>query len=230
MKIVMITCAAIGLVTVAATIAVGHVKSERATEEFGKRLMTGFLPHRLACASCHIDAGAEPGDLSLADAIAHYPRIEERIDKCVTENMNGRALREDGDEMKAMIGWLRFLGAENAAMGASQRQSHDPPAFRKPSRAADPKAGENLFEKRCADCHGKDGAGLPAALDPEKGYLFPPLWGTESFPDASEMNDPSTLARFIKAKMPLGRADLDDEQAWDIAAFVASKPRPRLAR
>lgn len=230
MKVALITCAVIGVITVAATMAVGHAKSESATEEFGRRLMTGLLPYRLACASCHIDAGAEPGDLNLADAVAHYPRIAERINKCLTGNMNGRALPEDSAEMRAIIAWLRFLAVEKAATGASLRQSHDPPEFRTPSRPADPKAGESLFEKRCADCHGKDGAGLPASGNPAAAYLFPPLWGPDSFNDHAEMADLPTLARFIKAKMPLGRAELDDEQAWDLAGLIASKPRSRLAK
>jgi cytochrome c len=29
--------------------------------------------------------------------------------------------------------------------------------------------------------------------------------------------------------MPLGRADLDDDQAFDVAAFINSKPRPHMA-
>ena len=37
-----------------------------------------------------------------------------------------------------------------------------------------------------------------------------------------------TAARFIKARMPLGRPDLDDDQAFDVAAYVNSKPRPHL--
>lgn len=234
---VALVCAAIGAVTVAATLVAVHAKPERATAEYGKRLMAAtpeylgqFIPNRLACGSCHINAGAEPGALSLVNAARDVPRLEDRINQCVAQNMNGRALPENSDEMKAMAAWLRFLGDEYAAMGASQRKSHDPAAFRKPARAADAKAGEGLFEKRCADCHGKDGAGLLAARDAKQGYLFPPLWGMESWGDASEMAHAATAARFIKAKMPLGRADLTDDEAWDVAAYVELKPRPHFAK
>jgi thiosulfate dehydrogenase len=235
--IVVAICAAIGTVTVVVTMAVGHRSSpSRVTEEYGKRLIVNtaeylgpFIPNRLACASCHIDAGAEPGELSLATAFGRE-HLEQRIDQCVTRNMNGRPLPGDSLEMRAMIAWLRFLSDRNAAMGAGQRQSHDPPAFRPPLRAADPRAGELLFDKRCADCHGKDGAGLPASRDLKQGYLFPPLWGPESFSDDSEMHNPATAARFIKAKMPLGRPDLDDDQAFDVAAFIHTRPRPHAAK
>ncbi len=239
-------CAAIGAVTVVATLAVGHgTLQTRATEEYGKRLIVRtaeylgpdvadpamrFIPNRLACASCHPGAGAEPGELSLVTAVTEGTEaLEDRINECIARNMNGRPLPKRGAEMSAMIGWLGFLADQEAAMGASQRKTHDPPRFKTPARAADPQAGERLFEKRCADCHGKDGAGLLASRDMRQGYLFPPLWGAESFSDGSEMHNLLAAARFIKAKMPLGRPDLDDEQALDVAAFIHSRPRPRLA-
>jgi thiosulfate dehydrogenase len=34
-----------------------------------------------------------------------------------------------------------------------------------------------------------------------------------------------TATRFIKAKMPLGAANLDDDEAFDVAAFINSQPR-----
>jgi thiosulfate dehydrogenase len=230
MKAALISCLAIGAVTVAATLAVGHAKSGRATAEYGRRLMIATVPNRLACASCHIDAGAEPGELTLVNAISHYPgdRIIQRINECVTRNMNAQALPEHSTEVTAIVAWLRFLADERAAMGPDQKVSRDP-AFRLPDGAADSASGRRLFEKRCADCHGKDGAGLAASRDPARGYLFPPLWGPESFPDASEMHDTAMLARFIHAKMPLGRTGLSDGDAWDIAAFVVAQPRPHPA-
>jgi thiosulfate dehydrogenase len=137
-------------------------------------------------------------------------------------------LPKDSTEMTAIVSWLRFLADEYAAMGAGQRQAHDPPVFMTPNRAADPEAGERVFGKRCADCHGKDGAGLPASRNLAKGYLFPPLWGPDSISDGSELHSIPAAARFIKAKMPLGRPDLDDDQAFDVAAFINSKPRPHM--
>ena len=37
-----------------------------------------------------------------------------------------------------------------------------------------------------------------------------------------------TAARFVKARMPLGNADLNDDDALDVAAFLNSKPRPEM--
>ena len=60
------------------------------------------MDSRLACASCHIGAGVDPGNLSLATAFNKYPRIsprsggnetiQERINGCMMRSMNGRAL------------------------------------------------------------------------------------------------------------------------------------------
>jgi thiosulfate dehydrogenase len=243
MGVVIGLSAAIGAITVAATLASVR-PSERATPEYGKRLIAQtaeylgpdvadagmrFTRSRLACSSCHIRAGADPGELSLVAATSRTERnetIEDRINKCMTRSMNGKPLPAGDAEMMAMVSWLRFLANEDAATGAGQRRSHDPPAFQAPDRAPNAGAGEQLFGKRCADCHGQNGAGLPAARNLIHGYLFPPLWGPDSFTDGADMHRVLSAARFIKAKMPLGRPDLDDNQAFDVAAFINSKARP----
>ena len=78
-------------------------------------------------------------------------------------------------------------------------------------------------------CHGSDGSGLLATANPIHGYVFPPLWGPDSFNDGAGMHRVLTAARFIKARMPLGRPDLTDDEAFDVAAFINSKPRPEMA-
>src|SRR5580658_2634226 len=120
MRTVIASCAAIGALTVIATLLIGHKTPTAATPEYGKRLLAEtqqYLgPSRRACASCHIGAGAEPGELSLVSAVAaRKETIEDRINECMTRNMNGRPLPKDGPEMMAMLAWLRFLAGEDAA-------------------------------------------------------------------------------------------------------------------
>lgn len=228
---------------------------EGATEEYGRRLlretpdligpdqrdparrMTG---NRLACASCHLDVGAAPGTLTLLQTTEHYPRfsgragrmtdIEDRINECMQRSMNGRPLAMSSPEMKAMASYLRTLGAAWEAMGASARTAAEPPVFAAPDRRADVARGQMVYGARCGVCHGADGGGLPATEDPRGGYLFPPLWGPDSFNDGAGMGRVLTAARFIKARMPLGRPDLSDEDAFDVAAFINSQPRPGMER
>jgi thiosulfate dehydrogenase len=127
-----------------------------------------------------------------------------------------------------MAAYIRSLGARYAAMGAAQKKVVEPAAFVTPDRAASVDAGGQVFKDRCAICHGADGSGLLAAADRRRGYVFPPLWGPDSFNDGAGMHRVLTAARFIKARMPLGEATLTDDQAFDVAAFINAQPRPAM--
>jgi hypothetical protein len=53
------------------------------------------------------------------------------------------------------------------------------------------------------------GAGTATRFDdPEYGYVFPLLWGSDRFNNGAGMHRVLLAVRFIKAKMPLGQADL----------------------
>lgn len=64
-------------------------------------------------------------------------------------------------------------------------------------------------------------------------YLFPPLWGAESFNDGAGMARNIAAAWFVRANMPKGVtfADpvLSPEDAYDVVAYVNSQPRPHKA-
>jgi thiosulfate dehydrogenase len=224
-----------------------------ATEDYGRRLIAEtaallgpdhadpamrYSGSRLACGSCHLGAGSEPGTLSLLQTIEHYPRlsaragamtdVEDRINECMQRSMNGRALPFDSVEMRAMAAYIRSLGNRYAAMGASQRTAVEPAPFKVPDRAADLAAGKAVFDSRCAICHGGDGLGLRASVDLADGYVFPPLWGPDSFNDGAGLHRVLTAARFVKARMPLGNADLTSDQAFDVAAYINAQPRPEM--
>ena len=86
--------------------------------------------------------------------------------------------------------------------------------------------GENLqplapFASRCAFCHGADGQGTMAA---------PPVWGANSYSIGSEMARVPVAASFIKSNMPRTRGwALSDQDAYDVAAYINSQPRPDFA-
>lgn len=255
-----IVCASAGAVAMAIAWRLTPGRSEAvaapaiATEDYGRRLLREtpellgqdhpdpnrrMIGNRLACASCHIDIGTEPGSLTLLQTTEHYPRfsgraggmtdIEDRINECMQRSMHGTPLPMDSPEMIAMAAYLRSLGAQYAAMGASSKKAVEPPAFKTPNRRADPAMGQVVYSTKCRTCHGADGAGLLATGDLRKGYLFPPLWGPDSFNDGAGMGRVLTAARFIKARMPLGKPDLTDDEAFDVAALINSKPRPAMA-
>ena len=225
-----------------------------ATEEYGRRLVAHtaellgpdqlnperrYISSRLNCGSCHLATGTEPGTLTLLQTDEHYPRfsgragamtdIEDRINECMQRSMNGRPLPMDSPEMIAIASYLRSLGAQYEASGASLRKAQEPPPFKAPNRAADLMNGESVFKTRCRICHGADGQGLLASAERSKGYLFPPLWGADSFNNGAGLHRVLTAARFIKARMPLGESTLTDDEALDVAAFINSKPRPEMS-
>ena len=222
-----------------------------ATEEYGRRLLRNtslymgpnhdnpamrYSGTNMACASCHLEIGTKPGTLSLLPSAPRYPRdsgrdggvrdLRDRINGCMQRSMNGKALPRESVEMMAMERYILGLNDQYEAMGATNRAIDEQPAFAEPDRAASVEAGEIVYEGRCQVCHGDDGLGLQATTDPAMGYLFPPLWGPDSFNNGAGMNRVLTAARFIKSRMPLGEADLTDDEAFDVAAYINSHARP----
>jgi len=212
-----------------------------------------YAGNRLSCESCHVHAGAEPGSLSLFGAVRNYPKfsartatirtLEVRINECMGRSMNGRPFPPDSPQLLAMAAWIRSLGARGAAPSESARRPNEsrdgaagenqgkaasPAPFHAPDRTAKVYAGKEIYEQRCATCHGYNGLGLLASASPVHGYVFPPVWGPDSFNTGAGMHRLLTAAPFIKARMPLGRPDLTDDEAYDVAAYVNAQPRPEM--
>ncbi len=134
--------------------------------------------------------------------------------------------------MKALVAYLQFLST-GVPVGQAV-EGRGSPALRLLTRAADPKRGADVFVERCAACHQMDGQGFRnRPIQAANGYLFPPLWGPDSFNDGAGMHRLMVSASFIRANMPLGtRYDapvLSVEDAWDVAAFMNDQPRPARA-
>ena len=62
------------------------------------------------------------------------------------------------------------------------------------------------------------------------GYFIPPLWGDDSFNAAAGMAKLAYAAAYVRTNMPFGVRYQDPvltvQQAWDVAAYMISKPRP----
>ncbi|HCL83299.1 MAG TPA: cytochrome C, partial [Chitinophagaceae bacterium] len=104
------------------------------------------------------------------------------------------------------------------------------PKLKFPDRAADPEQGKQLFALKCQSCHGNKGQGQINKKG--TGFTYPPLWGGHSYNDGAGLYRISSFAGFIKNNMPFGtdyhNSQLTDNQAWDLAAFVNSQPRPHM--
>jgi thiosulfate dehydrogenase len=196
-----------------------------------------FSGNNLACGACHLDSGRQRYALSLIGVADAYPRnmarenavqtLEQRINGCFERSMNGRALPAGSREMTAMVAYIRFLSDAAPA----HMEGRGAPAVHLLERPADPVRGASVYAARCAVCHGANGAGVRNAEN--GGYTYPPLWGPDSFNDGAGMHRIITAANFIRANMPFGTTyenpALTEEEAFDVAAYINTQPRPRRA-
>ena len=191
----------------------------------------------LNCQNCHRDAGTRLFGNSFSGVAATYPRfgprsnsmesVEKRINDCMERSLNGKTLDTNGREMKAMKAYINWVG-KDVEKGKAPKGANvvDLPFL---DRAADAEKGKTAFEKNCVSCHGIDGQGKMNADGIT--FQYPPLWGKHSYNISAGMLRLTKLAGYIKSNMPdlissYEKPVLTDEEAWDIAAFINSMPRP----
>lgn len=201
-----------------------------------------YAGNGLECQSCHLDAGTQRFGLPLVGIWERFPAFSarldavetmtERINDCMQRSLNGRALPSDSSEMKALEAYIRFLSSGQPP--GEPIVGRGAPRLPLPGRAADPVHGASVYQMNCAPCHQADGKGVRySPLDAQvKGqrYLFPPLWGADSYNNAAGMARNITAAWFVRANMPRGITfaypQLDVGDAYDVAAYINEQPRP----
>lgn len=196
-----------------------------------------YVGNEMACSNCHLDAGRRAGAAPMWGAYPVYPKyrgknnqvntIEMRIQGCFRYSMNGTPPPADSDVIKAYLAYFSWL-SQGAPIGASLEGA----GFETlPDPALEPSVerGAGVYAQYCVACHGTDGQGQRETV--ASGWVFPPLWGPESFNWGAGMHDPSMASAFIKKNMPLGLRDtLNDQQAWDVAVYMNSHERPQDPR
>lgn len=195
----------------------------------------------LACQNCHLQAGQKAFSAPYVGIWGIYPTykgredaistLEDRINGCMTRSLNGRPLPVDGKEMKAIITYMKWLGRQVPVGEKVKGQGFV--KFTMPNREANLGQGKIVFAQQCTSCHGANGQGRLNGTLAADGYQYPPLWGPDSYNDGAGMHRLQTAARFIKANMPFGataeHSILTDDAAYDVAAYINSLPRPRMA-
>ena len=87
-----------------------------------------------------------------------------------------------------------------------------------PVVTGDTARGAATFAAKCSVCHGADGAGTD---------VFPALWGPTSYNIGAGMARVRTAANFIKVAMPhTAPGSLTDQEAFDLATYINTRPRP----
>lgn len=203
-----------------------------------KALLPQNVGNALNCTSCHLNAGTVADGSPFVGVSAFFPSygaragrvitLEDRINGCFLRSMNGKPLPADSADMKAMVAYFDWMKKETkpedkvAGRGVGKVDTAIKPNLEN---------GKQVYAAQCAVCHGKDGEGLKQA---DGSFVYPPLWGDESFNIGAGMARTYTAAAFVKRNMPigfhekfpLGQGGLSDQEAVDVAAYFTHQPRP----
>lgn len=194
------------------------------------------ISNGMNCQNCHLQAGTQPWGNNYFAVQATYPKFRERsgsienqikrVNDCFQRSLNGQALDSSSREMKGILAYIQWLGT-----GVPKKVAPKGSGIFKIKglkRACDPTAGKIVYEQKCQSCHQANGEGVAAADG--KSYTYPPLWGKNSYNVGAGLYRISNFAGYVKYNMPFGvtyqNPQLTDEEAWDVAAFVNSMPRP----
>src|SRR5258708_7485069 len=140
--------------------------------------------------------------------------------KYLQRSLDGNPIDSLSKEMRALVAYIKWAG-RNAGKNLSRDgiKGKDV-AFLQ--IAADPEKGLIIYQAKCKLCHGDNGQGL--MLKDSLRYLYPPLWGKNSYAVSAGMYRLPKLASFIKYNItdgaPFNNLHVTDEEPWNLAAFV----------
>ena len=194
-------------------------------------LTRDYVGNALNCRSCHLDNGRHETAGTFIGAAAAYPAwsprekrvitLEDRILNCFMRSCDGMRPPLGSEPSVAIAAYITWLseGHDLRMNAARPAGKHAVPQLTIDGRNADDRRGAEIYSNRCATCHGDDGQG-----DEDN----PPVWGSGSYNDGAGLADNIKLASWLKLAMPLDEADLTDQEALDVAAFVNKQERSRF--
>lgn len=202
----------------------------------GPQGRVALLSNGMNCQNCHLQAGKKLWGNNYSAVAANYPKhrdrsgsieqIEHRVNDCLQRSLNGAPLAWDSKEMQAFVSYIRWVGKDVPRNVTPDGAGVMELPFL--NTAADPALGKVIYAARCSRCHGSEGKGVKKESSEE--WLYPPVWGPDSYNTAAGLFRLSRLAGYVKVNMPYDvrtdSAELTDEEAWHVAAFINSQPRP----
>lgn len=209
----------------------------RTAAYFGPKGHLSQKQNGMNCQNCHLKAGVQPWGNNFGGVYSTYPKFRERrggvetvaqrITDCFERSLNGTAPDTNSREVRAMISYIQWLGKDVPKGKKPKGSGLETLAYL--DRAADPAKGKIVYLQKCASCHKTGGEG--EWNKDRLTYKYPPLWGESSYNTGAGLFRLSRFAGFIKYNMPFGadylKTGLTIEEAWDLAAFVNSQPRPQ---
>lgn len=194
-------------------------------------LTKDFVGNSLQCSSCHLDGGQHPQAATFIGVASAYPAwapreqkvitLEDRILNCFIRSQNGKRPAPGSEASVAIAAYITWL-SQGSPLKMNAKQSLGPnhlTMLASPKRPASIERGKQLYGDRCQDCHADNGAGTDDG---------PPVWGNESYNDGAGMAKVPKLASWLKVAMPPDDEDLSAQEAFDLAAYLNSHPRPRF--
>ncbi len=217
------------------TVVLAAVRRGRAILSNTRDSLPGHVGNRLRCVSCHMGDGLKPNQMPYVGVYARFPQyrtrsatveiIEDRVNDCFERSMNGKALPRDSRAMRDIVAYLAFL-SYGVPVGAQVEGQGLPRLAPLPG---DTTRGREVFTTRCTTCHGAEGQG--GTTGTPGSVVGPPLWGPQSFNIGAGMARLRTAASFIHVAMPFDNpGSLTPQQAYDVATYITSRPRPDFAR
>ena len=206
---------------------------------YGPNGSLGHTTNGMNCQNCHLDAGTRQWGNNYGAVYSMYPQyrgrsnsiqdIYGRVNDCFERSLNGKAIANNSYEMQSIYAYMKWLGKE--VPKGKKPYSSGLPKLTFLDRAAEPALGKMVYINTCQTCHGDKGQGMLST--DAKEYAYPPLWGEHSYNDGAGLYRLSSFASFVMNNMPYNQAShkhpkLTTEEAWDVAAFVNSQPRPHL--
>lgn len=203
---------------------------------FGPKGSVAQISNGMNCQNCHLDGGTRLFGNNYGGFISSYPKMSnrsgrvepasERIAECFERSLAGKVPDTSGREIQAMLAYMKWLG--NGVKKGQKLLGTSTEKLAYMDVAADPAKGHIIYVAKCKSCHGANGEGLLAA--DKRSYTYPPLWGIHSYNDGAGMYRIANFAGFIKNNMPFGATyqnpQLSSGEAWNVAAYVNSQPRP----
>jgi thiosulfate dehydrogenase len=214
----------------------GHDLISNTSLYLGPKGKIATISNGMNCQNCHLNAGTKLWGNNYSAVFSTYPKfrdrsgtienIYKRINDCIERSLNGTRLDTNSREIQSIYLYMKWLG-KNVRKNEKPDGAGiiDLPYLH---RAADPVKGKIVFVQTCQRCHGPDGSGVLHADGST--YIYPPLWGKNSYNTGAGLYRISRFAGYVKDNMPFGirydSTQLTNEEAWDVAAFVNSQPRP----
>jgi thiosulfate dehydrogenase len=189
-----------------------------------------YVTSNMRCVSCHQNDGTKGTAAPLTGSHARFPRyntrggrvitLADRVNFCMTRSLAGTELPVDSRDMTDILAYLAFI-SRDVPVGR-KLTAVDGLIPMKDTLVGDTLRGRALFTTTCVLCHQADGAGKSP---------IPALWGPKSYSIGASMARLERAASFISHNMPqTAPGSLTPQNAFDLAAYINSHPRPDSPR